>query len=124
VELRDEYPPDILLAGEEAGIIPYLTEFRFLDLMGLTDAHLAKQPGGIHEKSDPDYVLGRRPDLVLVLLTEKWAQGASPPAVTRAGRELLTHPKFLEEYELKRIIPRGDKSLWGIAYWYLYEKKK
>jgi len=123
-QLRDEYPPDTLLAGEEAGILPYVTEFRFLDLMGLTDAHLAKQPGAIHEKSDPDYVLGRGPDLVLFLLTKKWEQGTPPPTATRAGRELLTNPKFLQEYKLKQIVPRGDESLWGTAYWYLYEKKQ
>jgi len=41
---------------------------QIIDLAGLTDAHLARQPGAHLEKSDPGYVLAHRPDLVLLHL--------------------------------------------------------
>lgn len=39
---------------------------QIIDLAGLTDAHLARQPGLHLQKADPDYVLSKRPDIVLI----------------------------------------------------------
>lgn len=67
------YPPGLLVAVDHAGALPYgLPQFRFLDLMGLSDEHLAQRvPGRRHRKSDPEYVLGRRPDLIVL---NSWAR--------------------------------------------------
>ncbi len=66
--LGERYP-DRFLAVDAAGKIPYFSGLRSLDMRGLTDRHIARvEPEGWdgpgHNKNDPDYVLGRRPDLI------------------------------------------------------------
>jgi hypothetical protein len=64
-------PPDTLIATGLAGAIPYYAQRPTIDIMGLTDEHIAHTTGqnlgtGVpgHEKTDPDYVLSRRPDII------------------------------------------------------------
>ncbi len=66
--LGERYPGRFL-AVDAAGKIPYFSGLRSLDMRGLTDRHIARvEPEGWdgpgHNKKDPDYVLGRRPDLI------------------------------------------------------------
>lgn len=56
--------------------MPYYSQRRTLDMFGLTDEHIAHLPpiGGArrqagHEKFAPDYVLDRRPDLIVTRLS-------------------------------------------------------
>jgi arabinofuranosyltransferase len=61
--------PGALLASDGAGKVPYFSGLRTIDMLGLCDAHISKLPPSRkerpgHEKSDPAYVLGRRPDLI------------------------------------------------------------
>jgi hypothetical protein len=69
--LRRQPPPDATLAIGAAGIIPYYSERYTIDMLGLTDLHIAHLPiplgRGIpgHEKSDDAYVLNRNPDYVV-----------------------------------------------------------
>ena len=57
-----------VLAVDAAGKIPYLSGLVTIDMLGLTDAHIGHAPAAAfrvgHSKHDPDYVLGRRPDLM------------------------------------------------------------
>jgi hypothetical protein len=69
--LADAYPPGTSLATTAAGVIPYYSRMRTLDLLGLNDAYTAHEvpkgggrPG--HTVSAPeDYVLRWRPDLLI-----------------------------------------------------------
>ncbi len=68
--LAELEPPGSLVAVHAAGAIPYLTGFPTLDTVGLTDRHIARRPRDPsvlagHQRGDPDYVLGRRPLLVV-----------------------------------------------------------
>ncbi len=73
--LRAESPPEAVVAVGAVGRIPFYSQRPTIDMLGLTDAHIAhlamplgKGMAG-HEKFDMGYVLGRRPDyLVFVLL--------------------------------------------------------
>jgi hypothetical protein len=59
------YPgPRPLVAFNDAGAIPYFSGWRGLDLWGLNDARIALQ--GKAEPAYSDYILGRRPDLVVI----------------------------------------------------------
>jgi hypothetical protein len=62
------YPAGTMIAVNHAGVVPFgLLDFRAIDMTGLNDAHIAREvPGGLHQKFDPDYVLARRPRLVLL----------------------------------------------------------
>ncbi|MFP5288106.1 MAG: hypothetical protein ACLGI9_20385 [Thermoanaerobaculia bacterium] len=62
--------PGALLAADSVGKVPYFSGLRTIDMLGLTDAHIAHRPPNPgraipgHSKSDPAYVLSRRPDLI------------------------------------------------------------
>jgi arabinofuranosyltransferase len=59
------YPgPRPLVAFNDAGAIPYFSGWHGLDLWGLNDPTIAL--GGKAEPGYSDYVLGRRPDLVII----------------------------------------------------------
>ena len=62
--------PNAVVAAEAIGKTPYFSRLYTIDMLGLCDAHISKlppvrrAPPG-HEKSDPDYVLSRRPDIIV-----------------------------------------------------------
>jgi arabinofuranosyltransferase len=65
-------PPDIKIATDAAGLIPYYSKRYSIDMFGLADLHLAHQDfnhlgTGIvaHEKYNPEYILERRPDCII-----------------------------------------------------------
>jgi arabinofuranosyltransferase len=69
--LRQNTPPDALIAASAVGATPYFAERATIDVLGLTDAHIARAPrneraAGLagHERSDPEYVMARRPLIV------------------------------------------------------------
>ena len=69
--LHDHLPPTTVMAVNAAGIVPYVSELRTIDMLGLNDAHIAHRPISLgsgllgHEKYDPDYVLDRAPDVII-----------------------------------------------------------
>ena len=70
--LRQQMDPKILLAVNAAGVVPYMSQLRTLDMLGLNDEHIAHRRmqlgrGAIgHEKYDAQYVLSRQPDVILL----------------------------------------------------------
>jgi hypothetical protein len=84
--LAATYPPDTRIATTAAGAIPYYSRLPTVDLLGLSDLHIAHQvaatgarPG--HRRSPPeDYVLSRHPR---VLLWHPWI--TAEPVVPSAG---------------------------------------
>jgi arabinofuranosyltransferase len=62
--------PDDTLAADAAGIIPFYTNLYTIDMFGLNDLHIAHldvttgQGLAGHEKSDPAYILNRRPTYI------------------------------------------------------------
>ena len=105
-------PDTTLVAANNVGIIGYEGHVQILDMMGLTDAHIARAPGkevGIagHESHDGAYVLDRKPDIIIL---------GMPRAVTKpkpawdTGRQgypsdmdLRRDPRFAQEYELRYL---------------------
>jgi arabinofuranosyltransferase len=87
-----------LVAVTAAGCIPYWSELPALDMLGLNDKHIAKnRPIDVgdgmlgHELGDADYVLSRKPDLIIFNI------GTYP--TFRTGRELEQIEKFHAEYK-------------------------
>ncbi len=101
--LRNTADPDAVLAATEAGVVPYISRLRFIDMLGLVDAHIAGLEGGLHGKVDADYVLGREPDLVLLTLIEDDG-GWRAPWPSDAG--VYTHPDFADTYREAASWPR------------------
>jgi arabinofuranosyltransferase len=73
-KLLEENTPDwATIALNPSGAIPYYSERRAIDMLGLNDEHIAHKPidemghgKAGHEKGDGAYVLSRRPDLILI----------------------------------------------------------
>lgn len=63
--------PDTWIAVPSAGATPYYSRLPTIDMYGLTDAHIAGVPfpgrkGGRMMKWDNDYVLSRRPEIIVI----------------------------------------------------------
>jgi len=101
--LRDAFSEKApLLAVDPAGCLPFFSSLPSLDMLGLNDGFLAKNPppgfgeGFLgHELGDGAYVLSRNPDLVVFCLPG----GGSRPCF-RSGRELIREPRFRREWSL------------------------
>ncbi|MBN1900304.1 hypothetical protein JW926_03145 [Candidatus Sumerlaeota bacterium] len=109
--LRDNAPPESLLAGEEAGIIPYYSELRFLDLLGIVDPHISRKKGAMHQKVDVDYVLGRKPDFVLLYTLNSVNDKTPLKARMLSGDVLMNAPRFRQSYRPVRSFPHGNDLL-------------
>lgn len=101
-----------LLAVDAAGSLPFYSELPALDMLGLTDRHLAhhrpetfgKGPIG-HELGDADYYWEKRPDIVCF---------AVPPcsfdAKYREERRFAGKPEFRASYVPVRFIARPGRQ--------------
>lgn len=92
-----------LLATSEAGVIPYYTGLPLLDLGGLVDKHLARQPGALHQKVDVDYVLAREPAYVVLQGAHDERKGAFH-STTVYSSSLLGDRRFQERYRFDRAF--------------------
>ncbi|TPV93472.1 MAG: hypothetical protein B7733_20080 [Myxococcales bacterium FL481] len=86
-----------LLAVTAAGSVPYFSRLPALDMLGLNDRHIARQPGDpkralAHNHGDGTYVLDRAPDLVLF----GPPRGRGP--INLAGQQMGKDPRFAAGY--------------------------
>ncbi len=120
--LKQNAPPESLLAINTAGIIPYYSKLKTVDMLGLTDKYIARSdvenfgagPAG-HEKGDGLYILGKEPDLIVMGNFE----GSKTP-IYRSDIDIFNSPAFKVKYRLKvhKIFAGGRER-----YFYYYEKK-
>ena len=94
-----------LMAVDPAGCLPYWSELRSIDMLGLNDYYLPRHPppgigqGAIgHELGDGPYVLKRQPDLVIFLLPTGNDRG-----YFLTGRQMQEDPRFFRDYTLVRF---------------------
>ena len=97
------------LAISPAGAVPYAWKGPTLDMLGLNDAHIAKQvPDDAdrawigHAHGDGAYVLERRPGILLFC----GPRGGSA-ACFRSEEELLALPRFQQDYEIVSLETPG-----------------
>ena len=102
--IRDRWPEGTLVALNTAGSVPYFADrYHYIDMLGLVDEHIAHRridafrtpwqsvPG--HSKGDGRYVLGRRPDVIILGGPDGWPGGAFLSDV-----ELLESDDFKANY--------------------------
>jgi arabinofuranosyltransferase len=117
--LMENTRPDSTLAIDAAGIIPYYTRLYSLDYLGICDSHIARMPGFLHEKSDPDYVLSKRLDYVVMCgaeknVTQQQIANYDIPGMRRPEDDLMRHPIFRVEYEFAALVrmENGSGIIW------------
>jgi hypothetical protein len=104
--------PGAVVALSDIGIISYLNpEMNFIDVLGLTDAHIAAQPGLHYLKTDLDYVLKHRPDYVLAMVRIK-PDPARPKGFT-AFPKTPFDGLFLEHVGQAKDYARAAKAIPG-----------
>lgn len=118
---RDEQP---LVALDNAGGVPFYSKLPSLDMLGLNDSYIARNPsrppgsGFIgHDIGNGAYVLRRQPDLIFFC----GAGGIKDPCFW-GGKEMLATPEFHESYiNLQLFIPKLD---WPLSMWTRRESAK
>jgi hypothetical protein len=122
-----------VLAIDGAGKVPFFSGLRTIDMLGLADAHIAHgraDPKGYfwagHAKSDLDYVLSRRPDLISNWLAGRWAlqSGAvvEPEKLAWAGYRLAylvnadPHSKGRDVLDVRSLPPDQVRRLRDTGY--------
>lgn len=97
--IAERVGPGDCIAARDIGVLGYSARCDILDLVGLTDARIAKGSGfRQRDRIDRDYVFGRRP-LFLIFQSEKSDDG--PPSLDRLSRELVKDVRF-GDYRLVR----------------------
>jgi len=107
--LEKNTPSEAIVAVSDVGAVGYFSKRRIVDMFGLVDAHIARQPGRLHFKSDPAYVLLRRPDYVLLVESApKLGADRSEPTFLRIpDGTLYAEPRFRESYFPVREFTMG-----------------
>lgn len=112
--LRRILPPGTSIACGSTGAIGYYSGLPIIDILGLTEAHIARegeivatQPG--HMKTDGAYVLEREPDLLLLGNVQIHHGPRDRSAMKHKVQEqrIVVQPRFLMEYEFVNI-PLSD----------------
>lgn len=92
------------VAVTAAGCIPYWSGLPALDMLGLNDHYLPRHPPAHvgegylgHELGDAEYVLSRRPDIVVFHTGMK-------TGLFYAGESLYAHPDFMARYAPVRFL--------------------
>jgi hypothetical protein len=106
-------PASTVVAVVPAGSIPYESRLPSIDMLGLSDEHIAHRqidlPAIIvgHEKYDSEYVLDRKPEIIILndhLTRAPWRlpdYDALRGQVITAIPDMLKSPRLVEEYELR-----------------------
>ncbi len=127
LHLGDIASPYSVVAVVPAGKVPFYSGLRAIDMRGLCDHHIARQPfpenlthilAG-HFKRDDDYVLSRKPDYI-VLSGAARKHDAAPLEISNNlvvfpvldEWTILNHADFKSHYrEVRKPLPRGDRDL-------------
>lgn len=107
--MKEHLPADTTLAMNAVGIVPYLTGFTTIDMVGLTDRHIAHRDITLgnaaygHEKHDAVYVLERQPSLILPSLPRLTRRpNGTLETLGLLGRSVDAYPGDRELLELPR----------------------
>jgi hypothetical protein len=113
--LREDTPGDTVVAAVPVGAIAYESQRDIIDMLGINDEHIAHRDIELgefaagHEKYDSDYVLDRRPDIIILydgLSGTPWSSveykmlaGVIIPAVT----DMLENERLDKLYQRRAV---------------------
>lgn len=113
--LQTHASPGSLVAATPGGAIGYYMDLPLIDMLGLTDAHIARSPVAFHEqrrpgheRADGRYVLSRRPDFILLgnvaVLPRPLGDEDFPAKLTLAAeRQIWDEADFHRDYERQTV---------------------
>ena len=92
---------DAVMAMDDAGLGPLTAGRTNVDLLGLNDRHLGRLPGSYAEKSDPQYVFDRNPDVIVLVAKRPPPIGAND-LIVPSEVPIFTDPLFAARYRFAR----------------------
>ena len=110
-ELAEQHP-GARVAANNVGMLTYLSRLEVIDMLGLTDRHIARAPGKqvqfpAHESHDGAYVLDRAPDIIFYGQPRAFPSPLDRDQVLEFGYpsdfDLRADPRFLREYALEHM---------------------
>jgi len=113
--LAEAYP-DARVAANNVGVLSYVSGLPVLDMLGLTDRHIAKAPGKplgfpAHESHDGQYVLDQEPDIIFYGIPLAYPGKPSRREVLSVAYpsdlDLREDPRFERDYRL-HYLDLGD----------------
>jgi arabinofuranosyltransferase len=122
--LKEQTPDWVTIALNPCGAIPYYSERRAIDMLGLNDVHIAhramrtmgSRKAG-HEKGDGAYVLSRKPDLILIgnvwIDETRLIEKINPSR--RSEIEIMSGTQVFEDYEVVAFPMSGGRFLKALA---------
>ncbi len=112
--LQEKYPPDTLIAVTNAGAIPFYCELRCIDMLGINDLTIGRTPLKYpqlcypgHERSNAEYVLSRKPEMIqlfplLFFSSKPYPETELENMITYPSQiEMWQIPEFHRDYEYK-----------------------
>jgi hypothetical protein len=113
--MRDHLPADTSIAVIPAGAIPYESGLETIDMLGISDEHIAHRDLELgafaagHEKYDTEYVLDRAPDIIILEDTlaaaprAREGYAALNAGVIPARIDMLNAPRLWDEYAPRSV---------------------
>lgn len=99
--MRENLPTGSTIALEDIGMIPYYSGLRTIDAFGLTDPHIARLPGLMHQKYDVDYILSREPDYILLHVGKTFVGGFPNDRAMMASREFQRNYRWHSTHQVE-----------------------
>ena len=119
-ELKD-LPPDTRLATNVIGALGFESRLYIVDMLGLTNAHIARAPDKPigtpgHESHDGAYVLDQHPDLIFVGIPRATTEPLSVQLAFQpsfpSDRDLASDPRLQSDYVFQHLqLPEPDGRL-------------
>lgn len=116
--LRGNVPADTLIAVIPAGAIPYESRLDTIDMLGINDEHIAHRKLDLgsfaagHEKYDTEYVLDRRPDIIVLedglsaAPRDRDGYAGLASGLILARIDMLNNPRLWDEYQPRTVQVR------------------
>jgi arabinofuranosyltransferase len=122
--MKKNLPSDSVVALGPAGMIPYYSQLRIIDMYGLMDKTIARkgkwyEDGNIFTKTYANYVLSRNPNYILLFgrfvgeNDKKAIKGGTPYSI-----DMLEQVEFHKKYEIfwKQSYPWGEADQWILLF--------
>ncbi|MCK4352009.1 hypothetical protein KAW65_01230 [candidate division WOR-3 bacterium] len=117
--LKQFFPPNSLIAVEDCGMIPYYSELKTLDIVGILDPYVARLKGRMHRKYDTDYYFSRTPDCFILIRYCSLEEKSEIEWGAFADKAIYESEKFHKNYELIRAYYGKESELW----FYIYKRR-
>jgi arabinofuranosyltransferase len=108
--LREIARPDDTVAVGACGAIPYYSGLVTVDVLGLNDRHIARQPVAEpgsdafgHERGDGRYVMSKRPTFMIPLPILTQSPNPNHAGFEKSFIEIFELPEFKSDYEFRNV---------------------